>query len=104
MGKEEVLQSWQGQGARVGQEQLDKESRKITTAQEEKLELLEVRALPVFQRVTPEGPWEGAHTSHPATAQPLVQHPMGNIPAAQIPKEPSWIYPQGAFIEGLRLL
>ncbi|KAL9834202.1 uncharacterized protein GJ701_012605 isoform 2-T4 [Geothlypis trichas] len=33
--------SWQGQGARVGQEQLDKERRKITTAQEEKLELLE---------------------------------------------------------------
>ncbi|XP_077043968.1 uncharacterized protein LOC129128675 isoform X5 [Agelaius phoeniceus] len=33
--------SWQGQGARVGQEQLDKERRKITTLQEEKLELLE---------------------------------------------------------------
>ncbi|XP_064582874.1 uncharacterized protein LOC135454549 [Zonotrichia leucophrys gambelii] len=33
--------SWQGQGARVSQEQLDKERRKITTSEEEKLELLE---------------------------------------------------------------
>nr|XP_041575335.1 uncharacterized protein LOC115497384 isoform X2 [Taeniopygia guttata] len=33
--------SWQGQGARVGQEWLDKERRKTATSQEEKLELLE---------------------------------------------------------------
>ncbi|XP_068065352.1 collagen alpha-1(I) chain-like [Anomalospiza imberbis] len=33
--------SWQGQGARVGQERLDKERRKAATSQEEKLELLE---------------------------------------------------------------
>ncbi|XP_039582119.1 uncharacterized protein LOC120510385 isoform X4 [Passer montanus] len=33
--------SWQGQGACVGQEWLDKERRKTATAQEEKLELLE---------------------------------------------------------------
>ncbi|XP_038008874.1 collagen alpha-1(I) chain-like [Motacilla alba alba] len=40
-GPAEDGESWQGQGAHVGQKQLDKERRKTATSQEEKLELLE---------------------------------------------------------------
>lgn len=59
-------------------------------------------------KIPPEGLWEGAHTSH-TPCQQLSPSPAPHVPretsrAAQIPKEPHWIHPQGAFIEGLGIL
>lgn len=62
----------------------------------------------------PEGPGSqrrgrGKEHTHHTPVSSSAPSPGTHIPweafcAAQIPKEPNWIYPQGVFIEGLRLL
>lgn len=89
--KRDLFQSWQGQGACVGLEQPDKEKRETATAQEEKLELLEVRALPAFQRgqdPTGGAVGRGTHITHTlSAAQPLPSptRPTGNVPCCPNP-------------------
>lgn len=93
--KRRIFQSWQGQGARVGQEWLDKERRRTATSQEEKLELLEVSALPVSQRGQDHTRGAVGRSTH-ITALPQLS------PFASIPWEtsllPKFLQSQAAFI------
>lgn len=86
-----IFQSWQGQGACVGREQLDKEKRKTETPQEEKLELLEVSTLPVFQRVQDHSGGVVGRSTHItllSAAQPLLQACTSHGKHSLLPKFP----------------